>query len=434
MAHVETISDQIRELEKIIEFMAQSRFNATVSSNQRDKFTDSHMRFDVTIEHGGTAYETEYQCNPQYAEPTFANVFLALLSDAESIERYDNIDDFAGNMGLTKPSTAIKMWTRCQQTHEALASWGFKGNELSDFSNLLSDADLDSLEEAASNHQAELNPPAPEIKEGWSLITDLMDDLWTGEHGDELAGYTGDIGDAISELADSSVDVYTSDLNKWIGQPGNGKWMEEAKAQGLLENVKDFDKMIMSAQYTYYYQDLHDNIKDSVRYAMLSTLKDEGVYAISPETAELLEEIDCSDTNTTFESVAQEARDIIEEHNGVMRDRGDGDYETIPFVELEQYGSPPTVAWAKDEIAHNIAPDSKPGDFYFGFTNAEDIPDEIAQRYVDDVIADEREEAEHASDLGYDLDAALDKAEQTARNEQGNERDSAALQASKDAR
>lgn len=53
---------------------------------------------------------------------------------------------------------------------------------------------------------------------------------------DQITDYTGNIGDAFGEIADSNVDLYNYDLLKWL--PDNYEWLEEADAQGLLEGCK----------------------------------------------------------------------------------------------------------------------------------------------------------------------------------------------------
>lgn len=186
--------------------------------------------------------------------------------------------------------------------------------------------------EAVALRREELSPPAPELPDGWKTLTQMKDDLSCGLIGEEMAGCTGDIQDVVQELADGAVDVYTDDLYAWIGHRENGTWMEEAKSNGLLDGAESFDKMIMAAQYECYSQDLYNHLDDSVRYAMLSDLQGTGVYAVAPETAALLDDIDCSDVCTTFENITEQAYGVLTESFGIMSERDEGDYNIVPFI------------------------------------------------------------------------------------------------------
>ena len=87
-------------------------------------------------------------------------------------------------------------------------------------------------EERKAKHEFE-HPPVPE---GFTSIEDLQARLDLGEYGDQITDYTGNIGDAFGEIADSNVDLYNYDLLKWL--PDNYEWLEEADVQGLLEGCK----------------------------------------------------------------------------------------------------------------------------------------------------------------------------------------------------
>lgn len=56
----------------------------------------------------------------------------------------------------------------------------------------------------------------PAVPEGFTSIEDLQASLDLGEYGDRITDYTGNIGDAFSEIADSATDIYTYDLLKWL--------------------------------------------------------------------------------------------------------------------------------------------------------------------------------------------------------------------------
>lgn len=106
--------------------------------------------------------------------------------------------------------------------------------------NIISEGPGDEVKEEVERVQAERkakhefeHPPVPE---GFTSIEDLQASLNLGEYGDRITDYTGNIGDAFSEIADGAVDLYTHDLLKWL--PDNYEWLEEADFQGLLEGCK----------------------------------------------------------------------------------------------------------------------------------------------------------------------------------------------------
>lgn len=64
---------------------------------------------------------------------------------------------------------------------------------------------------------------------------------------DELSMDRLDYSGAVHEAVDSSVDVYYSELDKWVGA-GNGHWIETAISDGLCDG-SDFYKSVQCGQY-----------------------------------------------------------------------------------------------------------------------------------------------------------------------------------------
>lgn len=408
---------------RIVEWFADSEFDIRPAYDQQGLFTPEHTRFAVTVAHGDAQYETEYQCNTSFSEATPLAVMRSISADAAVVEHYDNIDDLDAALGFDKPSRAIKAWEGCKAARDALIALGFEKSNLAALEQYLNEADEEAFDKMVHARRAELHPPLPEIEEGWSRVSDLMDDLDVGELGDELDGYGGNVAEAISEIADGNVDIYTSDLFEWIGQPDNGKWIDEAKFQGLLEGVDDFEKMIRIAQYECYTQELYDHLEDSVRHAMLSALKDDGVYAVSPDTIDLLDEIDCDDNNADLDELREQGREIVAEHGGIVWDRGDAGCETIPFSETP-------ASELEDERHAAAAKNIDRLDAVFGRTEGQK-----PGHGIDYSTSRAAEEARHSkASEPFDLDAALDKAEEAAKSEQESRRDDASLQASRDVR
>lgn len=165
--------------------------------------------------------------------------------------------------------------------------------------------------ERKAKHEFE-HPPVPE---GFTSIEDLQASLNLGEYGDRITDYTGNIGDAFSEIADGAVDLYTHDLLKWL--PDNYEWLEEVDFQGLLEGCKgDLIKMTQMAQYECFTQDMYSHQEDIAKYAALEGLAAEGVYALADEVYDDVFDgitIDFNDNNMDIEDFATEAQTAIQD-------------------------------------------------------------------------------------------------------------------------
>lgn len=109
-------------------------FNYDYSDNQNGLFTNSHTRFDVTIEYNGMCYVTEYQCNTQYTEPTKEDVMECLLSDCSCYDECRTAEDFLFSFGYTDSPKSIrngfKAFEGCKKTYNAMHTL-FNDDELS---------------------------------------------------------------------------------------------------------------------------------------------------------------------------------------------------------------------------------------------------------------------------------------------------------------
>lgn len=229
-----------------------SQFDFNIISEGPGDFSTSRKYTCEFSKPGIESFTTTYQSNPRFSgQPTATDVFAALASDALAVDGR-HIDDFADEMGFEKPSQAIRAYESCRKTLDWLKNgMQLMTSEISDIAETLGN-EMDEVKEEVERVQAERkakhefeHPPVPE---GFTSIEDLQASLDLGEYGDQITDYTGNIGDAFSEIADSATDIYTYDLLKWL--PDNYEWLEEADAQGLLEGCKgDLIKMTKMAQY-----------------------------------------------------------------------------------------------------------------------------------------------------------------------------------------
>lgn len=332
--------------EKVGRFL--ERIDLEILGTSKGDFSPEHTKYDCRLLAGGSDFRTSYQSNPSvHGEPTVADVFAAIASDAELASRY-GIDDFADELGFEKPSQAIRAYEGCMASRDWLHDKLYLSmSELQEMSQTL-DENLDEIKESVSAAKAQRakdeayrNPPVPE---GFRSIDDLESSLDLGEYGDQITEHTGNIGDAFGEIADNATDIYTYDMLKWL--PDNYEWLEEADFQGLLEGCKgDLIKMTQMAQYVCFTQDMYNHQKDIAKYAALEGLSDAGIYAISVETYNAVFEsgdIGFDDNNMDIEDFASEAQAAIQDamdapiyeaigsNDEIMEDgKLHGDYEAI---------------------------------------------------------------------------------------------------------
>jgi hypothetical protein len=157
----------------------------------------------------------------------------------------------------------------------------------------------------------------------FDLIGILDDEQDCLESFKEHSGY---VCDAISEVADSYIPIYNSDV--WKNASDIQEHIEEAIAQGLAptEGGTDIDlvKIFQAGYYQYYTQSLYNNldtlafnyIADKVNEA-LNQLNEATVEAIDIEAIEdeIENETDGYDNNNRFDDLEDTAQSIIERIN-----------------------------------------------------------------------------------------------------------------------
>lgn len=94
-------------------------FDYEVSENQNDLFTPRHEKYNITISRcdDGRSINFNYQCNPHYTQPSLEDCMECYITDAQSYEAFDNIDDFYNEYGYTKVSEAIEAFESCKDSY-----------------------------------------------------------------------------------------------------------------------------------------------------------------------------------------------------------------------------------------------------------------------------------------------------------------------------
>lgn len=270
----------------------------TVRGQRAGDWSKDNTRWLVTLTCGGDSIDTSFEWNTRRGEPALIDVLQTHASEAADVV-YQHIDDYADEMGFTKPSQAIAAYEACKKGLAWLNDIGVDKDEVATLAATLDD-ERDEVQEQAQAIRVERAAKEayenPYVPEGFRSIKDLEEDLDLGDYGDRCADYSSEdyLDDVLSEVADSYVDIYDHDLLEWL--PGHYEWFETAVDEsgfngGLMQ-------MIQAAQRECYESDLSEHREDIAKYVTLESLKDEGVYAVSEEVADaLMYDIDYSRTD-----------------------------------------------------------------------------------------------------------------------------------------
>lgn len=273
----------------------------------------ANLSWGVTLSCGGNDLDTTFDTS--LLEPPSIDVLRRCADEATKAATL-HIDDFAEEMGLTKPSEVISRYETCKKELAWLDDIGVSKADVGDLASTLEEQ-RDEVQQRAQairdQRAAERELANPEPPKGFVTIDSLEADLDLGDYGDQCAEMSSEdyIGDVIGEVADANIDMYNHDLLEWL--PDHYEWVEEADANGLLEGFKgDIFKMVQAAQYECFSSDMYDHQEDIAKYVTLESLKDEAVYAVSEEVADaLMNDIDYSRTDR-FSFLLDEAKEQMQ--------------------------------------------------------------------------------------------------------------------------
>lgn len=157
-------------------------------------------------------------------------------------------------------------------------------------------------------------------KKSYDLIGLLDDEQDCLESFPEHSGY---VCDAISELADSYIPIYTGEI--WEGASDISDYIEQAIAEGLApvdgRNI-DLSKIFQSGYYVYYQESLYKNL-DAMAFnyvvdkinEFLSEVDDVSELDIDEIEGEIESATDSYDNNNTFDDLDDIVNDIIDRIN-----------------------------------------------------------------------------------------------------------------------
>lgn len=108
-------------------------------------------------------------------------------------------------------------------------------------------------------------------------IDDLKENIYLGDYGIEIADYqNGYIADIISEIADSNVDIYYSDLKSWAFDSDHFAYIEQANNE--MTDCNNIHEIIMYAEFLYNIENLHKYLNEILKYWALNYIED--VYSL----------------------------------------------------------------------------------------------------------------------------------------------------------
>lgn len=108
--------------------------------------------------------------------------------------------------------------------------------------------------------------------------------------------------DAISERADSSIDIYNYDLIEWA----KSHIAEIDEAAEELGKPDSFIGYIQQAQFLYYEHLFYDNLEEGIKYAVYSILLENGIEELTDEKSEEVDNfINGLDNNSQFNELSE---------------------------------------------------------------------------------------------------------------------------------
>lgn len=119
------------------------------------------------------------------------------------------------------------------------------------------------------------------------MYDDALNELKTNlsfTYGDQITSYnSGYICDVFSEIADSNVDIYTSDLFEW--GKSNLYYIDEATKE--FGDPHDILRQLQQGQYYAYEQDLYENQDSVLKFFAYNYLKDNDIVLDEDDLDEL---------------------------------------------------------------------------------------------------------------------------------------------------
>lgn len=135
-----------------------------------------------------------------------------------------------------------------------------------------------------------------------------LERLLSFTYGHQILDYSdGYICDVFSNIADSNIDIYVSDLFEW--GKSNFEYINEATQE--FGNPQDIIKQIQQGQYLSFEQDLYNNQNDVLKYFAYNYLKDNDIQFNEEQIEQLEEYIEGLDNNDRIEDIISYCDELL---------------------------------------------------------------------------------------------------------------------------
>lgn len=121
---------------------------------------------------------------------------------------------------------------------------------------------------------------------------------------------SGYICDVFSEIADSNVDIYTSDLFDW--GKNNMYYIDEATKE--FGDPHDILRQIQQGQYYAYEQELYENKDDIIKYFAYTYLNDNNIKLNVEQEEDLDDYLSSVDSNDKLEDIIDYCKNINKDY------------------------------------------------------------------------------------------------------------------------
>src|SRR5574344_2031870 len=142
------------------------------------------------------------------------------------------------------------------------------------------------------------------------MYEDILKDLESNlsfTYGNNITQYdSGYICDVFSEIADSNVDIYTSDLFDW--GKNNMYYIDEATKE--FGDPHDILRQIQQGQYYAYEQELYENKDDIIKYFAYTYLNDDNIKLNVEQEEDLDDYLSSVDSNDKLEDIIDYCKNI----------------------------------------------------------------------------------------------------------------------------
>lgn len=130
-------------------------------------------------------------------------------------------------------------------------------------------------------------------------------------YGDNITQYnSGYICDVFSEIADSNVDIYTSDLFDW--GKNNMYYIDEATKE--FGDPHDILRQIQQGQYYAYEQELYKKQDDIIKYFAYTYLNDNNIKLNVEQEEDLDDYLSSVDSNDKLEDIIDYCKNINKDY------------------------------------------------------------------------------------------------------------------------